>query len=105
MKKHLTMLFLAMALLPLSAVFAAEVSAEEFMARARRRNTEATYAKLHGHLQHRRRGKPVLTMPVYFATIIHPDRMFGQLVLNGNEGYTLIQASGSGETTVKNADF
>ena len=74
---------------------------EEFVARARRTNDVATYAKLHGSLQHRRRGKDTLTMPVYFGTIIHPDRTLGQLVLDGDEGYILSQAQGSGMTTIK----
>ena len=40
-------------------------------------------------------------MPVYFGTIIHPNRTVGQLVLNRSEGYILSQAQGSGLTTVK----
>lgn len=103
MKKYLSFLFLA----PLMALSAAEekpVSMEEFVAIARgtaRRNDQATYAKLYGTLQHRRKGKDTLTMPVYFGTIIHPDRTIGQLVLNGKEGYILSQAQRSGLTTVK----
>jgi len=77
------------------------VSMEEFVARARRTNDVATYAKLHGSLQHRRRGCETLTMPVYFGTIIHPDRTIGQLVLDNDEGYILSQAQNSGATTVK----
>lgn len=80
------------------------LSMEKFISHARgtaRRNDQATYAKLHGTLQHRRRGKDTLTMPVYFGTIIHPERTLGQLILNGNEGYILSQAQRSGLTTVK----
>ena len=86
-----------------------ELSKEEFMRLARRRNQFPTYAKLHGTLQHRRRGKSVVSMPVYFGVIIHPDRTAGQLVLDKSEGYMLGQAVNSGLTTVtpmkkKNSD-
>ncbi len=100
MNKWLT-LFVASAISITAAVAGENVSAEEFMARARRRNTEATYARLHGSLQHRRRGQPTLTLPIYFGVIIAPDRTIGQLVLGGKEGYMLSQAQNSGLTTVK----
>lgn len=77
-----------------------ELSKEEFMLLARRKNQYPTYAKLHGVLQHRRRGKAVLSMPVYFGVILHPDRTVGQLVLDKKEGYMLGQAVNSGLTTV-----
>ena len=95
--------FLSLSVLMLTiAAFASEViPKEEFVAKARRTNNVATYAKLYGVLQHRRRGKEPLTMPVYFGTIIHPNRTVGQLVLNRSEGYILSQAQGSGLTTVK----
>ena len=78
----------------------AELSKEEFMLLARRKNQYPTYAKLHGVLQHRRRGKAVLSMPVYFGVILHPDRTVGQLVLDRKEGYMLGQAVNSGLTSV-----
>ena len=81
------------------------LSMEEFISHARgtaRRNEQATYAKLHGVLQHRRRGMDdSLTMPIYFGTIIHPERTLGQLVLDEKEGYILSQAQRSGLTVVK----
>ena len=91
-------------LLPLFLMAGDELPMNEFIARARgttRNNEQATYARLYGTLQHRRRGKDTVTMPVYFGTIIHPDRTLGQLVLDGKEGYLLSQAKGSGLTTVK----
>lgn len=78
-----------------------QVPMEEFVARARRTNNVATYARLYGTLQHRRRGQDTLSMPVYFGTIIHPDRTIGQLVLDQKEGYMLTQAQGSGMTIIK----
>ncbi|MBE6357719.1 MAG: hypothetical protein E7057_00550 [Lentisphaerae bacterium] len=80
---------------------AEEIPMEKFVAMARRSNQEATYAKLYGTLQHRRKDKPTLTIPVYFGTIIHPDRTLGQLILDGKEGYILSQAQGSGLTSIK----
>ena len=97
-------LFVMTALLS-ALVFAADapenIPMEEFVARARRTNNVATYAKLYGTLQHRRRGQDTLSMSVYFGTIIHPDRTIGQLVLDQKEGYMLTQAQGSGMTIVK----
>ncbi|MBE6357563.1 MAG: hypothetical protein E7058_10745 [Lentisphaerae bacterium] len=87
-------------LITMFAASAAETDAE-FVAKARRTNNVATYAKLHGVLQHRRRGKDTLTMPVYFGAIIHPSRTIGQLVINESEGYNLSQAQGSGLTSIK----
>lgn len=78
----------------------AELSMQEFMQLARRKNQFATYAKLNGVLQHRRRGKAVMSMPVYFGVILHPDRTVGQLVLDNSEGYMLGQAVNSGLTSV-----
>lgn len=86
--------------LPAAASGNEQLSMTEFVALARRRNQIATYAKLHGTLQHRRRGQKVMTMPVYFGVIIHPDRTIGQLVLDRTEGYMLGQAVNSGLTTV-----
>ena len=97
--KYFFSIFMLAAMLAVSA--AENIPMEEFVARARRTNNVATYAKLHGVLQHRRRGVDPLTMPIYFGTIIHPDRTVGQLVLNNSEGYILTQAQGSGLTTVK----
>ena len=77
-----------------------ELSKEEFMLLARRKNQFPTYAKLYGVLQHRRRNAPVLSMPVYFGVILHPDRTVGQLVLDNREGYMLGQAVNSGLTSV-----
>ena len=101
MKKNILLLLL----LPfiMSAAMADDPSMEEFVELARgstRRSNQATYAKLSGVLQHRRRGKDTLTMPIYFGTIIHPDRTIGQLVIDEKEGYILSQAKRSGLTTV-----
>ena len=77
-----------------------ELPMTEFLLKARRSNPMATYAKLDGVLQHRRRGADTLTMPIYFGTIIHPDRMIGQLIIDGSEAYLLGQGKGSGLTSI-----
>lgn len=77
-----------------------ELPMEEFLLRARRSNPLATYAKLDGTLQHRRRGADAISMPIYFGALIHPDRMIGQLILGGDEAYLLGQGKGSGLTSV-----
>ena len=99
MKKFLALILLAAAVLPLCGA-EKELPMDEFMALARRKNQFATYAKLNGVLQHRRRGKSVVSMPVYFGVILHPDRTVGQLVLDKTEGYMLGQAVNSGLTSV-----
>ena len=99
MKKCLTLILLAAVFLPLCRA-EKELSMQEFMVLARRKNQFATYAKLNGVLQHRRRGQAVVRMPVYFGVILHPDRTVGQLVLDRSEGYMLGQAVNSGLTSV-----
>lgn len=99
MKKLLTFVLLAATVLPLCGA-EKELSMQEFMQLARRKNQFATYAKLNGVLQHRRRGQGVVSMPVYFGVILHPDRTVGQLVLDRSEGYMLGQAVNSGLTSV-----
>ncbi|MBE6362324.1 MAG: hypothetical protein E7054_01585 [Lentisphaerae bacterium] len=99
MKKLLTVVLLAATVLPLCGA-EKELSMQEFMVLARRKNQFATYAKLNGVLQHRRRGQGVVSMPVYFGVILHPDRTVGQLVLDRSEGYMLGQAVNSGLTSV-----
>ena len=101
--KKLSWLLVA-GLLPLLLIAEEQLPMAEFIARARgttRQDDRATYARLYGTLQHRRRGKENIAMPVYFGAIIHPDRTIGQLVLDRSEGYLLSQAKGSGLTTVK----
>ena len=77
-----------------------ELPMKDFLVKARRSNPEATYAKLDGTLQHRRKGAEMLNMPIYFGMIIHPDRMIGQLILDKNEAYLLGQSKGSGLTSI-----
>ena len=77
-----------------------ELPMEQFLQKARRSNPVATFAKLHGSLQHRRKNAENLTMPIYFGVILHPDRTVGQLILDETEGYMLGQAKASGLTSV-----
>lgn len=90
----------SLAIFAMSNLWSGELSAVQFLQKARRSNPVATYAKLHGSLQHRRRNAETLTMPVYFGVILHPDRTAGQLILDESEGYMLGQAKSSGMTTV-----
>ena len=99
MKTFLALILIAGAVMPLCGA-EKELSMHDFMVLARRKNQFATYAKLNGVLQHRRRGEAVISMPVYFGVILHPDRTVGQLVLDNTEGYMLGQAVNSGLTSV-----
>lgn len=99
MKRFLTLILFALVVLPLCGA-EKELSMQEFMLLVRRKNQFATFARLNGVLQHRRRGSAVVSMPVYFGVILHPDRTIGQLVLDGSEGYMLGQAVNSGLTSV-----
>ena len=53
------------------------------------------------HFPFQRGGRPE-TVPIYFGIILQPERMTGQIILDGREGYMLGQTrrSGSSETTV-----
>lgn len=99
--KKLLIVLLTLLVMPLLMAVDDTVPMEEFVARARRTNQEATYARLHGTLLHRRRGQSNLSMPVYFGAVLHPDRTVGQLIINGSEGYMLTQTQGSGITGVR----
>ncbi|MCI5779051.1 MAG: hypothetical protein MR051_04450 [Lentisphaeria bacterium] len=79
----------------------AELPMRDFLLRSRRSNPIATYARLDGSLQHRRRGRDgIVEMPIYFGVILHPDRTVGQLILDGNEAYLLGQGKGVGVTSI-----
>ncbi len=100
MKKLLFVILLLLSAVTGSAAAPETLPMAEFLAKARRNSPVATYAKLDGVLQHRRKGADTLTMPIYFGVIIHPDRTVGQLMLNGDEAYLLGQANGSGVTSI-----
>ena len=105
MKKTFNSILLAAILIPFISVRGengdpAKMPMNEFLACARRANPVATYAMLNGTLQHRRRGKSSMTMPIYFGVILHPERTAGQIILDNKEGYLLGQAKGTGLTSV-----
>lgn len=105
MKNMFNSILLAAMLLPLVSVSEeirdpAKMPTDEFLACARRSNPVATYAMLNGTLQHRRRGKNSITVPIYFGVILHPERTAGQIILDKKEGYLLGQAKGTGLTSV-----
>ncbi len=99
--KRLLILFtlIAAALLPAEEK---PLSLDAFMQQARHPNPMATYAALDGTIQHRRSGEPVKSEPIYFAVILQPERMTGQIIIDGTEGYLIGQTreSGSSETSV-----
>ena len=72
-----------------------ELSKEEFLARSRRTSQVNTYARLAGTLQHRRRGRKLESMPIYFGIIMHKNQTVGQILLNRNEGYLINSLRGS----------
>ena len=87
------------------ATFAAEEQTtpiSEFMKLARNPYPVSSYAALEGEVRHLRRGGRPETVPFYFGIILQPERMTGQIILDGREGYMLGQTrrSGSSETTV-----
>ena len=100
MKRILTLLALAFAaLLPAAET---ELPLQAFMQRVRHPNPQATYAALEGTIQHRRSGNPVKTEPLYFAVILQPDRMTGQIIIGKDEGYLIGQTreAGKSETSI-----
>lgn len=78
------------------------LSLDAFMRRTRHPNPAATYAALDGTIQHRRGGEPTQSESLYFAVILLPERMTGQIILGGTEGYLIGQTreSGASETSV-----
>ncbi len=85
-------------------VFGAEdaVPLKEFLARTRNAAPVSSYAALEGEARHLRRGERTVTMPIYFAIILQPERMTGQIIIDGDEGYILGQTrkGGDSETSV-----
>ena len=74
-------------------------SAEAFLARARRAQGVATYAMLEGSVQHRRRGSDPEEHPIYFGVILQADRITGELVIGGDEGYLIGQSRRDGSAS------
>ncbi len=74
----------------------------EFMQRVRNPRITASFAALEGKVQHQRSGEPRCNASIYFAVILQPERMTGQIILNGREGYLLGQTrlGGDSETSV-----
>lgn len=101
--RYLLLCLALSALIP--AAFAAEektMPISEFMKFARNPYPVSSYAALEGEVRHLRRGGKPESVPIYFGIILQPERMTGQIILDGNEGYMLGQTrrSGSSETTV-----
>lgn len=99
MKRFLVLFILALgALLPA----AERLPLEEFMTRVRHPSPTATYAALDGTIQHRRSGEAAKSEPLYFAVILQPERMTGQIVIGKEEGYLIGQTrlAGESETSV-----
>ena len=88
----------------LSSVLPAEenLPLEEFMQRVRNPRVFASYAALDGTVQHQRSGEARRSVPIYFAVVLLPERMTGQIILDNAEGYLLGQTrqGGSSETSV-----
>ncbi len=68
----------------------------DFLNRARNPQSFSSYAMLEGEAQHRRRGEDPESAPIYFGIILQPERMTGQIVVDGKEGYLLGQARTGG---------
>ncbi|MBS1369555.1 MAG: hypothetical protein HPZ91_06310 [Lentisphaeria bacterium] len=99
MKRLMILLFAAFAALLTAAD---ELPLDRFMQRVRFPNATATYAALDGQIQHRRSGEEPKSEPIYFAVILQPERMTGQIIIGGKEGYLIGQTrnTGSSETSV-----
>lgn len=94
MKKYT---FFALFLAALSSF--AELPLDEFMKFARNPNAISTYAALEGTVQHQRRGSALKNETIYFAMLITPDRLTGQVIIGGKEGYAIGQSRKVGNYT------
>lgn len=99
MKRLLILFALAVAVL---ATAEEKPSLDDFLRQVRHPSPTATYAALEGKIQHRRNGEPAKSESIYFAVILQPERMTGQIVVGGTEGYLIGQTrqTGNSETSV-----
>lgn len=67
------------------------VPSKEFLAIVRHAPSREIWTKLSGKAQHRRTGEAVLTSTIRLGIRFTPDRIIGQLVLDGTEIYNLGQ--------------
>ena len=79
--------------------FAEELPLDEFMKFARNPNALSTYAALEGTVQHQRRGEDLKNDTIFFAVLITPDRLTGQVIIGGKEGYAIGQSRKAGNHT------
>ena len=77
---------------------AEELPLDRFMERVRFPNPTATYAALEGQIQHRRSGEAPKSESIYFAVILQPERMTGQIIIGDKEGYLIGQTRNSGDS-------
>jgi hypothetical protein len=77
----------------------AELPLDEFMKFARNPNAISTYAALEGTVQHQRRGSALQNETIYFAMLITPDRLTGQVIISDKEGYAIGQSRKVGNYT------
>ena len=88
------------AIMTLSAFGAEPPTAQELLDRARNSKRVSTYAKLHGILQHRRRGEEPQEIPIYFGVVIEPHETNAVIWLKDrNEIYTIRQTSAGRDGT------
>ena len=88
-----------LAILAALCAFAEELPLDEFMKFARNPNAIATYAALEGTVQHQRRGAELQNNTIYFAMLITPDRLTGQVIIGDKEGYAIGQSRKVGNYT------
>jgi outer membrane lipoprotein-sorting protein len=77
-----------------------EESTQALLKRARNPEVVASFAKLDGQLQHRRKGQDVQSYNFYFGVIIQKDRATGQIVINDKESYIMSQNRSSATSSV-----
>lgn len=78
------------------------LSAEEFLGKVRQAPREESWAQMSGVVEHRRRGRETVEVPLYLGVRFTPERILAQVVADGRESYRIGQvvAASSGGTTV-----
>lgn len=79
---------------------AKEESSKEFMDAVRNFRSTGTYSKLSGVIQHRRRGRALENIPLYFGIIIQNDRFTAQLLIDNRDSLLISQSNKSGTAAV-----
>ena len=68
-----------------------KLSSLDFLYRVRHPAGRKTWSMLTGKMNHRRRGKPAVSAPIYLGILFSSDRTLAQIIINNNQAYMVGQ--------------